>query len=101
MRKKQVNNKGLASLLIVSPSTVGGWKKGDYKPDAVSIIKLAELSDSEISAPELFAMVYGQPLPTDRPTRTWEELIETMPIDQLARLVAMGAEKLYGKVGAG
>ena len=98
MRKKKVNNKGLAALLFVSPSTVGAWKNGDYKPDPISIIKLAELSEPPIGAPELFAMIYEQPLKNEHPSRSLEELVEEMPIDQLMRLAMMVLEKTRAKV---
>lgn len=101
MREKKVNNKGLAALLLISPSTVGAWKKGAYKPDAISIVKLADLSESGITAGELFAMIYERPLPNDRPPRTMEQMAEEMPLDQLARLVMMKLEKRAEQERAG
>ena len=56
MAKKEVNNKGLATLLGISPSTVGNWKDG-VKPEADMIVRLAALAHQ--NAAELFALVYG------------------------------------------
>lgn len=59
MKAKDLNNKGLAGLLGVSPSTVGNWLDGKHKPEAAMISKLADLASFQWS--QLFEIVYPQP----------------------------------------
>lgn len=54
--KLDVNNKGLAALLGISPSTVGHWLSGNFRPEVAQIIGLATLAP--VSPVELFAIVY-------------------------------------------
>lgn len=56
MSSKDINNKGLAVLLGVSPSTVGGWVNDAYRPDGERILKLAEVTGR--SPIDIFAMAY-------------------------------------------
>lgn len=56
MKRLDVNNKGLAALLSVSPTTVANWLAGG-PPEADSILSLAKLSKDKPT--EIFAIAYG------------------------------------------
>lgn len=83
MKEKQLNNKGLAALLKISPSTVGNWLAG-AKPETDSILRLAELA-GEVPA-RVFNIANGL-VADDKKGRLspYEQKVEAL-IDKLVKL---------------
>lgn len=106
MASKNLNNKGLAALLKVSPSTVGNWRDGG-KPDADNLAHLAELAGGEVSGGQLFEMVYGGRAGPEIPNQVIEDInrivADMPPHQQRAALEILASYKasLRGANGQG
>lgn len=106
MAEMNINNKGLAVLVEVSPSTVGAWLDDVYPPQAENLMRLAEVIRE--SPLRLFNIVYGLPLPNGAKEKQadpeWMALIEgedpQVIREWIAAIRAMRAERKRARSGS-